>query len=95
LIRFYKPKIKKIEPNSNRKKTWKKPRQTGKKPSQNEKIKSNRFEAVFVLKNRTELKAVCLNRFQFQFFCLKKDFWFGYFFYKNRIEPKMITPKYL
>jgi len=55
-FRFYKPKIKKTEPNPNRKKlektepNRKKPRQNRVKPSQTEKIESNRFELVFVLK---------------------------------------------
>jgi hypothetical protein len=40
---FYKPETEKTEPNPNRK-----------KPSQTEKIKPNRVEPVFVLKNRTE-----------------------------------------
>jgi hypothetical protein len=51
----------------------KKPNRTGKKPSQTEKTKPNRFELVFVLKNRIELKPVGLNRFRFGFeFFLKK-----------------------
>ena len=40
---FYKPKTEKTKPNPNRKKL-----------SQTGKIKSNRFEPVFVLKNRTK-----------------------------------------
>jgi hypothetical protein len=43
-FRFYKPKTEKTEPNPNRK-----------KPESNwQKTESNRFELVFVLKNRTE-----------------------------------------
>ena len=62
--------------------------QTGKKPSQPRKTESNRFEPVFVLKNRTKPKSAGLNRFRFGFF-----FKFGLvtFFYKNRTESKMIT----
>jgi hypothetical protein len=66
-FRFYKPKTKK----SNRTQIGKKPSQTGKKPSQTKKIEQrpsqteqtepNRFEQVFVLKNRTEPKPVGLD----------------------------------
>jgi hypothetical protein len=61
-FRFYKSKTEKTEPNPNRKK----PSQTGKnraKPGKTKKIEPNRFEPVFILKNRTELKPVGLNRF--------------------------------
>jgi hypothetical protein len=57
-------------------------------PNRN-KTEPNRFELVFVLKNRTEPKHVCLNRFWFK----KKLVWL-LFFYKNRTQPKMITPNY-
>jgi hypothetical protein len=60
---FYKQKTEKTEPNPNRK-----------KPEKNEKTKPNRLEPVFVLKNRTELKPVGLNRFQFGFFLKKIRF---------------------
>jgi len=67
-VRFYKFKIEKTEPNPN-KKNRKKLSQTGKKLSQTgktepkRKTEPNRFEPVFVLKNRTELKPIGLNRF--------------------------------
>jgi hypothetical protein len=38
-----------------------------------------------------KLKPVGLNRFRFGFGFFKKN-QFGYFFYKNRTESKMITP---
>jgi len=85
-FRFYKQKTEKTEPNPNRKK----PEKNRAKLEKNEKTKPNRLEPVFVLKNRTELKPVGLNRFQFGFFFLN-SVWLV-FFYKNRIEPKMITP---
>jgi hypothetical protein len=92
---FYKPETKKTEPNPNKQKPEKKPSQTGKKPSQTR-------------KNRVKLKKLSqtgLNRFlskksnrtktsQFEpvsvFFF--NSVWF--FFYKNRTEPKMITPTF-
>ena len=49
-FRFYKSKTKKTKPNPNKKK----PSQIIKKPSQIKKTEPNRFEPVFVLKNRTE-----------------------------------------
>jgi hypothetical protein len=49
------------------------------------KPKKNRAKLVFVLKNRTET-----GRFEpVSIFFLNR---FGYFFYKNQTEPKMITP---
>jgi hypothetical protein len=48
---FYKPKTKKTKPNPNQEKTRAKP---GKNRAKTEKTKPNRFEQVFVLKNRTE-----------------------------------------
>jgi len=66
-FRFYKQKTEKTEPNPNRKKPEKNRAKTGK----SKKTKPNRFEPVFVLKNRTELKPVGLNRFQFGFFFFK------------------------
>jgi hypothetical protein len=80
LVRFYKPEIEKTEPNPNQK-----------KPSQTEKTEPNRFEPIFVLKNRTKLKLVGLNRFWFFFFFFLIWVWL-LFFYKNRTELKMITP---
>ena len=79
-FRFYKPEPKK----SNRNRS-----QTGKKPSQPRKTEPNRFEPVFVLKNRTEPKSAGLNRFRFVFFL--NSVWL-LFFYKNRTESKMIIP---
>jgi hypothetical protein len=84
-FRFYKPKTEKTKPNLNRKKLS----QTGKKPSQTEKTKPNRFEPVFVLKNQTEPKPVGLK--WFRFFLKKISVWL-FFFYKIRTEPKIITP---
>jgi len=90
---FYKPETEKTEPNQNKKKTRKKPSQTEKiepnwkKSSQIKKTEANRFELVFVQKNRTKLKPVSLNRFRFGFFLI--SVWL--LFYKNRTEPKMIT----
>jgi hypothetical protein len=65
-FQFYKPETgkKQTEPNLN----WKS------KPSQTEKTKSNQFEPVFILKNRTEPKPVSLNQFGFGF-GLKKSVW--------------------
>jgi hypothetical protein len=86
------------KPTKNRKKNRAKPE----KPSQNRenraktgKTEPNRFEPVFALKNRTEPKPVGLTRFWFGFgFFFQKKINFGLvtFFYKNRTEPKMITP---
>jgi len=45
-----------------------KPSQTRKKPSQTEKTEPNRFEPVFVLKNRTEPKSIGLNRVRYFLF---------------------------
>jgi hypothetical protein len=61
-FRFFVYKTKKTEPNRN--KTGKKPTQTEPKP---EKTEPNRFEPVFALKNRTEMKPVGLIRFWFFF----------------------------
>ena len=67
---FYKQKTKKTELSPNRAKPQK-PSQTGKnrakteKTEPNWKTEPNQFEPVFVLKNRTELKPVSLNQFQF------------------------------
>jgi hypothetical protein len=77
---------KKTEPNR------KKPSQNQKKPSQIGKTEPNRFEPVFVLKNRIEPKPVGLNRFRFGFGFFSKYKIFGLvtFFYiktePNRIE---------
>jgi hypothetical protein len=57
---FFKPGTEKTEPNLNRKKLEKNRAKT-------EKTEPNRFEPVFVLKNRTEPKPVGLNRFRFFF----------------------------
>jgi len=93
-FRFYKSETEKTELNpnrKNRKKTEsnkKKPNQTGKnrvKP----KNKPNQFELVFILKNKP--KPVGLNRFWFFY----KKIRFDYFFYKNWIEPKIITPIFI
>jgi len=89
-FQFYKQKTEKTEPNRNRQKTGKKPSQTEPKPSQTGKTEPNRknrenraktgktepnrFEPVFALKNRTELKPVGLTRFRFGF---------GFFFKKK------------
>jgi hypothetical protein len=77
-FRFYKPKTKKTELNPNRKK----PSQTGKKPSQTEKTEPNRFELVFVLKNRTEPKPVSV-----WFFFFKKNSIWLFFLNKNQAKP--------
>jgi hypothetical protein len=76
------------KPNRNRtEKTGKKPSQTGKtesnrkKPSQTE---PNRFEPVFLLKNRTGPKPVGLNWFRFFFFI---NFGLIIFFDKNKTKP--------
>jgi len=98
-FRFFKPWTKKTEPNQ----TEPEPKKTGKKQSKTEpnrknwarpeKIEPNRFEPVFVLKNRTELKPVGLNRFRFGFGFFKKKFSLVIFYKKNRIEPKIKTPR--
>jgi hypothetical protein len=97
-FQFYKQKTE-PNPTKNRKKNRAKPEkpsqtektnQNRKKPSQNRETEPNRFEPVFALKNRTEPKPVGLTRFRF--FFQKKKFRFGYFFDKNRTEPKIISP---
>jgi hypothetical protein len=60
------------------------------KKNREKKTEPNQFEPVFVLKNRTELKPVGWN--WFRFFFLKKFGLVVFFLYKNRTEPKMITP---
>jgi len=60
--------------------------QTG-KPIQTEKIESNQFEPVFVLKNRTKPKPVSLNRFRF----FLKNFSLVIFLDKNQTKLKIIT----
>jgi hypothetical protein len=56
---FYKPETKKTEPNRTQtEKNWKKTEPKPSKPNQTEKTESNRFEPIFVLKNRTEPKSV-------------------------------------
>ena len=76
-FQFYKKKTYKIEPNRT---------QTEK----NESNRANRFEPVFILKNRIET-----GRFELVSVFLKKQIWFDYFFFdKNRIEPKIIASKY-
>ena len=99
---FYKPKNEKTELNQIEPKSKKitknraKPGQTEKtkpKPSQTEKTKPNRFEPVFVIKNQTETGRFEPISVRFRFFYKKIKFWFGYFFNKNRTEPKMITLK--
>jgi hypothetical protein len=70
-FRFFKPGTEKTELN----RTEPKPEKTEpkpKKPSQTGKNEPNRFEPVFVLKNRTEPKPVGLNRFRFGFGFFKK-----------------------
>ena len=56
-------------------------------------MSQNRAKLVFVKKtepNRTET-----GQFEPVSFFLKKKIWFGYFFfYKNQIEPKIITPNF-
>jgi hypothetical protein len=71
-FRFFKPRTKKTKPNRTRTETNReknepnrKNRAKPKKPSQTKKTEPNRFEPVFVLKNRTEPKSVGLNRFRF------------------------------
>jgi len=51
-----------------------------------EKTESNRFEPVFVLKNRNQNRS-----FWTSFGFLKKK-WFDYFFYKNQIKSRMTPP---
>jgi hypothetical protein len=101
-VRFYKQKTEKTEPNRNRKKIEPKRSQTKKtkpktektepksrKPSQTRKIEPNRFEPVFALKNRTELKPVGLTRFRFNFgFFLKKNLVWLFFFIKTEPNQK-------
>jgi len=58
-VRFYKPKTEKTELKKKLEKT--EPKRKNTEP--NRKIEPNRFEPVFVLKNRTELKPIGLNRF--------------------------------
>jgi len=82
-FRFYKPKTEKTEPNRT---------QTEKKPEPNQAKLKNRAKPVFVLKNRTEPKPIGLNRFQFFF---KKNSVWLLFFYKNQMEPKIITPSFI
>jgi hypothetical protein len=78
-VRFYKPKTKKTELNRNRK-NRKKPSQTGKNRVKL-KTKPNRFEPIFVLKNRTEPKpGFELISVPFRF---KKKFRFGYLLKKK------------
>jgi hypothetical protein len=69
---FFKPRTKKTKPNRTRTETNReknepnrKNRAKPKKPSQTKKTEPNRFEPVFVLKNRTEPKSIGLNRFRF------------------------------
>ena len=52
------------------------------KTKPNQKTEPNRFEPVFILKNRTEPKPVGLNRFRFDFgfFIKKKEIRFVFFF---------------
>jgi hypothetical protein len=68
-FRFYKPKTEKTEPNQQ------KTEPKLKKTSQTKKTKPNRFEPVFVLKNRTEtsrceLVSVFFLKFRFRYFFL-------------------------
>jgi hypothetical protein len=74
-FRFYKSETEKTEPNPswkktkpNRKKTEsnrKKPSKTELKPSQTEKTEPNRFEQIFVLKNRNRIETGSNDRFRF------------------------------
>jgi len=80
-FRFFKPGTKKTELNPNRK-NWAKPKKNPVKPiwtgfcsKKPNRTETGRFEPVSV---------------QFRFF-FKKKIQFGYFFDKNRIEPKMNT----
>ena len=91
-FQFYKPETEKTEPNpnqKNQKKTepnWKKTESKSsqtEKPSQTEKTDPNRF----LSKKRTET-----SRFEPVSVFLKKKFGLVIFFYKNRIELKMIIP---
>ena len=101
-FRFYKQKTKKTEPNRNRKKPEKtepnrktraKPKKTKKTEPKPKKPEPNRFEPVFSLKNRTETSRFDPVSVRFRFFFSKKiNFGLVTFFYKNQIEPKMITP---
>jgi hypothetical protein len=74
---FYKPETEKTKLN-----------QTEPKPKKTE---QNRFEQVFVLKNRTETDLFEPVSVRFQFFFKKNSIWL-FFFYKNQIKPKIITP---
>jgi hypothetical protein len=77
-FRFYKPKTEKTEPNRTQTEKTRK------------KTEPNWYEQVFVLKklNRTET-----GRFEPVLVFFLKIFGLVTFFYKNRTEPKMITPK--
>jgi hypothetical protein len=66
------------------KKTRKKTESNWKKPSQTEKIESNRFELVFDQKTKSKLKPVDLN--QFWFFLKKNLIWF--FLIKIKLNKK-------
>jgi len=68
-------------------KNWTEPNPNRKKPSQTEKTKPNRFEPVFVLKNRTQNRSVWTG---FGFFF--KKIGLVAFFKKNQTKPKIITP---
>jgi len=61
--------------------------QTGKKRAKPKKKRAKLVWTGFCSK-KTEPKPVCLN--QFRFFLIR----FGYFFYKNQTELKMITPNF-
>ena len=103
-VRFYKQKTEKTEPNrietgkkssqngAKPKKTKPKTEKTepkSRKPSQTRKIEPNRFEPVFALKNRTELKPVGLTRFRFNFgFLKKKNLVWLFFFIKTEPNQK-------
>ena len=64
-FQFYKPKTKKTKPNPNPKTHKKKRAKPEKNLAKPEKTEPNRFEQVFVLKNRTEPKPIGLDRFRF------------------------------
>jgi hypothetical protein len=83
-VRFYKPKTE-PRPKKNKKKTEPNRQKTEPKPKKPSQTGLNRF----CPKNRTELKPVGLNWFRFFF---KKFGLVTFLFYKNRTEPKMITP---
>jgi hypothetical protein len=101
---FIRKKIKKTEPNQNRTKTKKNQKKTEpnrknraktrKNRAKTGKTEPNQFEPVFALKNRTNRTKT--DQFdpvsvRFRFFFKKNSVWL-LFFYKNRTEPKMITP---